>query len=370
MAATKHSGKWRMEDLFALVLERKASDLHLKVGQTPVLRVEGEIQFTDFATLSAEEVLELAQEMMNARLRQQFEETGSADFSHMLADGERFRVNVFCQRGYASVAARRVTRRIPGFQELNLPVEILERICQAPQGLVIFGGVAGCGKSTSIAACLNYINQRRRCHIVTIEDPIEFLFEDKEAFVNQREIGTDVPTFPLALKHLMREDPDVVLVGEIRDAETCESVLRAAETGHLVFTTLHASGAAVAVTRLLDFFPAEEHEPLRQTLASNLVAIVCQKLLASVRPGVARVPATEVLVSSPIVRKLIREGEESRLDDVIAGDTGLGMHNFAQDLARLVREGWVEAKVAYEVAPNPEALKMAIRGVAVKGDML
>jgi len=355
-----------MKELLVLALERQASDLHLKAGQPPVLRVEGKIQFVERATLGAEEILELSREVMNERLRRQFEESGSADFSYMLETGDRFRINVFRQRGYTSVAARRVIRRIPNFHQLHLPEKMLADVCQSIQGLVIFAGVTGCGKSTSIAACLDHINHHRQCHILTIEDPIEFLFEDREAFINQREIGTDVATFEEALKNLPREDPDVVFVGEIRDQDTCESVLRAAETGHLVFTTLHASSVPGAITRMLDLFRAEEHEIVRQTLASNLVAMVCQRLIPGADPNVARIPATEVLLSTPPVRKMIREGEEARLADVIAADTAMGMHDFTQDLTRLVQEGWVDPKVAYEAAPNPEGLKMAIKGVSVK----
>jgi len=356
-----------LEGLCRLALEHQASDLHLKPGKPPALRVEGQLHFVESAPLEADEILALVREVMDERVRREFEETGSADFSYTLEGGDRFRINAFRQRGQTSVAARRVTRHIPGFGELNLPAKTLERICEAPQGLAVFAGVTGCGKSTSIAACLEWINRRRRCHIVTIEDPIEFLFDDKEAFVNQREIGTDVPTFELALKYLMREDPDVVLVGEVRDRDTCESVLRAAETGHLVFTTVHASSVAGAIRRLLDLFAVEEHEVVRQTLASNLVSVVCQKLLAGARPETPRLPATEILISTPMVRKLIREGGEDRLTDLITGDTGLGMHDFTQDLARLVREGHVDVRVAYEVAPNPDALKAAVRGIASRG---
>ena len=364
--AERHEQR-HLEDFCRLALERQASDLHLKSGKPPALRIEGQIHFTDSAPLEADEILTLVREVMDERVRREFEETGSADFSYTLEGGDRFRVNAFRQRGQTSVAARRVARHIPGLGELNLPAKTLEQICEAPQGLVIFAGVTGCGKSTSIAACLDSINRRQRCHIVTIEDPIEFLFDDKEGFVNQREIGTDVPTFELALKYLMREDPDVVLVGEVRDRNTCESVLRAAETGHLVFTTVHAPSIAGAIRRLLDLFKVEEHEAVRQTLASNLVSVVCQKLLAGARPETPRLPATEILITTPMVRKLIREGGEDRLADLITGDTGLGMHDFTQDLARLVREGHVDVRVAYEVAPNPEALKAAIRGIASRG---
>jgi twitching motility protein PilT len=357
-----------MADLLALALERQASDLHLKAGRPPALRVNGDLVLTEFGALGADEMGALLQEVLDDRLGRQFEATGSADFAWTLGSGDRFRINVYRERGQASLAARLVTRIIQDFAQLHLPEPVLRGVCEASQGLVIFAGITGCGKSTSIAACLNHINQGRRCHIVTIEDPIEFLFEDAQAFVNQREIGTDVPDFGAALKSLMREDPDVVLVGEMRDAETCTAVLRAAETGHLVFTTLHAPNAPGSVVRLLNFFPVGEHEVMRQTLAANLVAVVCQKLFSGCRPEAPRVPATEVMLSTPQVRELIRKGQADRLADVItAGEgQGLGMHDFTQDLTRLVRDEWIDPEDAYEGAPHPEALKMALKGIAFK----
>jgi twitching motility protein PilT len=352
--------------LFALALEREASDLHLKAGQPPLLRIAGKIQSTERAPLAANEILTIAMGLMEERVRKRFEETGGADFSHAAQTGDRFRINVYRQRGDVSLAARHVSRRIPTFQQLHLPEEILRRICEANQGLVIFAGARGSGKSTTIAACLEQINQTRRCHILTLEDPIEYVFEDKMGFVNQREIGTDVPTFADALRCLAREDPDVVLVGEVRDRNTCESVLRAAEASRLVFTTVHATSAPGVITRMLEMYPSEDRRLVREILASNLVIIVCQMLLASADPNVSRIPATEILVLTPAVRKMIRDGDDAGLAPLIASDKDYGMHDFTHDLARLVREEWVDPKIAYEVAPSPEALKMAIRGIDVK----
>jgi len=352
--------------LFALALARGASDLHLKAGQPPLLRIAGKIQPTEQPPVAAGAVLACALGLMEERVRRRFEETGSADFAYMLESGDRFRVNVYRQRGDVSLAARQVSRHIPTFQQLHLPEKLLQQICEANQGLVIFAGIRGTGKSTTIASCLEQINRTRRCHILTMEDPIEYVFEDKMAFVNQREIGTDVPTFADALRGLAREDPDVVLVGEVRDRNTCESVLRAAEASRVVFTTIHATGAPSVVTRMLEMFPSEDRRLVREILATNLVVIVCQMLLASADPNVARVPATEILVPTPAVRKMIRDGDDAGLATLIAADKDYGMHDFTRDLARLVREEWVDPKTAYEMAPNPEALKMAIRGIDVK----
>jgi len=354
------------KDLFALVLAREASDLHLKAGQPPLLRIAGKIQPTEQPRLAADEILTLALGLMEERVRRRFEETGSADFSHMVESGDRFRINVYRQRGDVSLAARHVSRHIPTFQQLHLPEKLLQQICEANQGLVVFAGARGTGKSTTIAACLERINQTRGCHILTMEDPIEYVFEDKMGFVNQREIGTDVPTFADALRCLAREDPDVVLVGEIRDKDTCESVLRAAESSRLVFTTIHATSAPSVITRMLEMFPSEDRRLVREILATNLVVIVCQMLLASADPNVPRVPALEILVPTPAIRKMIRDGDDAGLATSISADKDYGMCDFTRDLARLVREEWVDPKIAYQVAPNPETLKMAIRGIDVK----
>jgi len=355
-----------MEEILGLALEHGASDMHLKVGQPPFLRVNGQIRPTDGAPLSAADVLELAGQIMDPRARKSLEEVGSADFSHTTRGGDRFRINVYHQRGLTSLAARRVMRFVGDFEELHLPAGPMQTICKSRQGLVIFSGVTGCGKSTSIASCLAYINDHRRCHIVTIEDPIEFLFEDKLAFVDQREIGSDVPSYDLALKYLLREDPDVVMVGELRDKDAVEAALRAAETTRLVFTTVHAASAPGVLVRVLDWFTPEERHLIRESLASNLVGVVCQKLLPCTDPNVSRVPATEILLSSPAVRKTIRDGDTVHLATIISVENDQGMHDFTQDLSRLVREEWVDPKVAYDMAPNPEALRLSIRGIDVK----
>jgi twitching motility protein PilT len=355
----------KMIELLAMAAQRGASDMHLKEGQPPLLRISGDIVQTHMAILTSRDIAALAEQIMTPRSRGELETTGSAEFSFMTDAGDRFRITVYRQRGVVSVAARRVVRSIRTFEDLHLPVATLERISQSRQGLVVFCGTAGSGKSTSIAACLNYINQHRRCHICTLEDPIEFIFEDELAFVDQREIGTDVASFEAALKVLMREDPDVVLVGELRDRAAVTAALRAAETTRLVFTTIHAATAPGAFVRLLDLFPPDERYIIRQSLATNFVAVICQKLLPASDPAVSLVPATEVMVSTPMIRKMIRDSEESHIASILASDADIGMHDFTQDLARLIREEWVDPKVAYEVAPNPEALKMAVRGIDV-----
>jgi len=352
-----------LDDLLALAAEREASDLHLKAGRPPLLRIAGQIVETDRPALSAEAVRGLLEAVMDDRHRALLQERGDAEFARALPSGDRFRVSVYRQRGLWSAAIRRVSRRIPSFDDLHLPRATMERLCEATEGLVVFAGVAGTGKSTSIAACLDYISARRPCHILTVEDPIEYLIEDRLAFVDQREIGTDVPTYEAALASMLREDPDVVFVSEVRWRAVAEAVLRAAETMRLALTTVHAGSAAGAVVRVLDLFEERERALAREMLASHLVAVVCQRLVEAADPNVARVPATEVMWGTPAVRAAIRAGEFDRLADLIAAGTEEGMHDMTQDLARLVREEWVLPKVAYQVAPNPDALKMAIRGI-------
>jgi twitching motility protein PilT len=355
-----------MDRLFSLLTQFSASDLHLKGTMPPVLRVDGLIKPTNIRPLTHEEVAELVMSILDERLRKLFAETGNADFAHTLPSGDRFRVNVFRQRGMVSLSARRVVRQIPSFENLHLPAATLGKLCQLHQGLIIVCGQTGCGKSTTIAACLDLINTQRACHIVTVEDPIEFLHEDKKAFVSQREVGTDVESMETALKYLMREDPDVVLVGEMRDCDTFEAAIRAAETGHLVFATLHASSAPSAIGRILDMYPDDVQHAVRQNLAFNLAGIVCQMLVPGEQPKVKRVPAMEIMVATPMVRKLIRDGEDKKLEDVIGAGQSEGMVDFTMSFTDLVGRGLISHQTAYEFAPNTDAVRMALKGIAVK----
>ena len=355
-----------LDALLALAAERDASDLHLSAGRPPVLRIDGDLVPTDRPALGADAVARLADAVLSEGDRAALAERGQAEVSRGLPDGHRFRISVYRQRGRLSLAVRRVSRTIPSFGDLHLPAEALERLCRAWQGLVIFTGVTGTGKSTSIAACLDWIAAHRRCHIVTIEDPIEYLLADREAIVDQREVGTDVPSYEVAMASLLRADPDVVLVGEMRSAETAEGALRAAETTRLVFTTTHAMTAPGAVRRVLNLFDERQRRLVREALASNLVGVVCQRLVSAADPNVGRVPATEILVATPSVRAAIRAGETERLGDLITAGASDGMHDLTQDLARLVREEWIQPAAAYQVAPNPEALKTAIRGIHLR----
>jgi twitching motility protein PilT len=348
------------------MVELKASDLHFKSNQKVHIRHKGDLKPIKGKVLSAKDVEDIWFEVMGPHQRKQLEEHGASDFAYQLGGSDRFRVNIFRQRGTLSVAARRVNKDIFNFEALHLPKSIF-KITEYHQGLVLLAGITGSGKSTTIAAALDYINANRACHIVTIEDPIEYLFEDKKALINQREVGVDVKDFNMALKYLMREDPDVVLVGEMRDAETFMAALNAAETGHLVFGTVHASGSAQTITRVLDLLPEGSRDLIRQTLVFNLQAIVCQKLLQSIKPGLHRVPAVEIMFASPTVRKLIDEKREDEIAKVIRASQAEGMLDMNECLKKLVEEEYIELNTAYAASPNPQELKMRLKGISAGG---
>jgi twitching motility protein PilT len=351
--------------LFRMVMKHQASDLHLKVGLPPMMRLRGVITKMNAPPLTQEHMEKLLRPTMNERLMRMFEDTGGADYAYVIGDDEcRFRVNLFKQRGKWSLVARRVNSKVPNFEDLHLPASI-EKLCHFDQGMIILAGVTGSGKSTTIASMLDYINAREHCHILTIEDPIEYTFIDKKSVVNQREVGLDVSDWAIALKHAVREDPDIILVGEMRDRDTFEAGINAAETGHLVFGTIHANSAPSTIGRILDLFPADMHSALRQALAFNLKAIVAQKLLPSIRPGVQRVPTNEIMILNPTIRELIIKAEDKKLPDAIRIGYLEGMLDFTESLRRLVDEGYIDKATALEVAPNPEQLKMVLKGIKV-----
>jgi twitching motility protein PilT len=305
---------------------------------------------------------------MNERSRKIFDRDGGADFAHMVeveTTNWRFRVNLLQQLGHIGMVARRVNSWIPDFEGLNLPPSI-ERLCGYDQGMVLLAGVTGSGKSTTIASMLNWINKRYRKHILTLEDPIEFVFTEDKCLINQREIGLDVVDFEIGMKHAVREDPDVMLVGEMRDKETFMTAIHAAETGHLVFGTIHASSASSTIGRILDLFPQEMHGALRAAISMNMKGIIAQKLLKSIKPGVGRVPTVEIMTFNAVVRKLVLEEEDHKLGDVIRIGAEDGMQDFTQSLKKLVDDGLIDREVAMEVAPNREALKMALKGIEVR----
>ncbi|RJP39553.1 MAG: PilT/PilU family type 4a pilus ATPase [Phycisphaerales bacterium] len=354
----------RIDKYFRAMGEFNASDLHLKANTPAKFRVKGDIRDINKEPLSNARIEALIFEIMNDKQLRLYRERGSMDFAYQLGDADRFRINVFRQRGNTSVAARRIPREILGYEQLHLPPS-LARLADLQQGMIILAGITGSGKSTTIAAMIEQINQSRACHIVTVEDPIEFLYDDKKAFINQREVGLDVANFSDALKYLMREDPDVVLIGEMRDRETFAAALNAAETGHLVFCTIHASSAPGTITRILELFEEEERDLIRTSLVFNLQGIICLKLLPGLRRDIPRIPTCEIMIANTVIRKLIEEKRDNEIPAVIRASYHEGMIDFTESLRQLVEKEFISVKTAYAVAPNPDELKMRLKGINV-----
>jgi twitching motility protein PilT len=359
--------------LFRMVMKYKGSDLHLKVGMAPALRLAGVLRLMQMPALSIADMERLMFPLLSGRQRNILDDTGGIDFAHVVfdpnGDETRFRVNLFKQRGRLSLVARRVNTSIPDFEGLGLP-PVMGEIASHDQGIVLLAGVTGSGKSTTIASMLQYVNMRERCHIVTIEDPIEFTFKDDKCIINQREVGIDVLDWNTALKHAVRQDPDIILVGEMRDRETFNAAMHAAETGHLVFGTIHASSAPSTISRILDLFPQDMHSAMRQNLAFNLKAIIAQKLLPTTKDwaaahGTTRVPLVEIMRMNPTVKKLILTEEDIKLGQAIRLGKEEGMVDFTESLRQLVTAEKIERATAFENAPNPELLRMALKGITL-----
>jgi twitching motility protein PilT len=363
--ATPVPGEPPINQIFRTVMLHEASDLHLKAGLPGMMRLRGVIQKMNTKNLTQEDCEKLIYPVLSEKQRKILDESGGADFAYIIgADECRFRVNLFKQRGKLAMVARRVNTSIPSFSKLGLPPAI-ETLCHYDQGMVILAGVTGSGKSTTIASMLDYINGREALHILTIEDPIEFVFTDKMSVVNQREVYLDVHDWHLALKHAVRQDPDIILVGEMRDQDTFEAGVHAAETGHVVFGTIHASSASSTVSRILDLFPPSMHHAVRQSLAFNLKAVVAQKLVPSIIPGVQRVPTNEIMIVNPTIRDLILKSKDDKLGDAIRIGELEGMQDFTMSLTKLVNENKIDKATALEFAPNPDQLKMALKGIKV-----
>jgi twitching motility protein PilT len=352
----------KINKYFKAAIKSDASDIHLKVGMKPKVRVHGSLHNTTAEPLTEAKIEELIFEILTEDQKNHLLKTGAIDFAWEVTPTDRFRVNVFRQRSFLSLAGRHITSKIPTFESLHLP-PVVQTIADTQEGIILVTGPTGSGKSTTIASMIDRINRNRPSHIVTIEDPVEFVHQDKKSIVSQREIGIDVPDFDSALVSLMRQDPDVVLVGEMRDNETLTAAMRAAETGHLVFGTLHSVSAAQTIQRILDLFPQEERELARKTFGMTMKAVISQTLLPGLREDTPRVPAVEVLISNPIVKKLINEQREAELPSVIRASQKEGMVDLTESLRILVKDEWVDRKLALEYAPNVEELKMALKGI-------
>ena len=351
-----------LRDLLRVMVHENASDLVLKANGCPALRVAGVIRFLGDRPLPASLVREFVSEVLDERLRRELDELGAADVAVALPGVGRFRCNAFQQCGDQGLVFRSVKAEIPSFKELNLPVEPLKRLASLNRGLVLATGVAGSGKSTTLASMLEYVNRTMSKHIITVEDPVEFCFEDKRSIINQREIGSDVSSFPHALRQAVRQSPDVILIGEMRDAETVSAALAAAETGHLVFSTLHTVNAVQTVERIITFFPPHQHELVRTQLALNLAGVCSQRLVRH-KDGAAMVPAVELLLNTPTVREHLEAGATRSLPKALEDGGYYGTMTFDQSLIRLLQDGSVSLEDALAASDNPEDLQLQVRGI-------
>ncbi len=362
-------GELTIHRLLLKMTEVQASDLHIKVGGPPVLRIAAELHPANLPALSGEETKKLLMPLVPPRLLSQLDESGGVDFAHT-DEGSRFRCSIFRAGGGLHAAIRRVSAIIPDFLQLNLPPIYEQAATRFQEGLVIICGVTGSGKSSTLAAIVDHINSREALNIITIEDPVEYLFTSKMSIISQREVGLDVSDFATAMRTVVRQDPDVILVGEMRDKATLLAGLMAAETGHLVYATLHTADTMQSFGRILEFFPIEEHGFVRSCLSNGLKAVMAQRLLPSCKPGISVVPATEVLLNTPVTATRIREGRDEDIPAIIAGSAAEGMHSFTDSLLRLVDEELVTVKVAEQYAPSVDQFHSRIRNIDIKADSL
>ena len=354
-------------DLLRYTVEMGASDLHVKAGNVPFIRVDGELLPSPYPALSPSESEAYANSLMPDHKRRGFEDSNEADFGYTLPGVGRFRVNVYRQRSMVGMAIRRVRSEIPTFEELLLP-PVLQDLAASPRGLVLVTGPTGTGKTTTIASMIGHINRNRRAHIVTIEDPIEVVHDDDRSIIQQREIGLDTDSYAAALKHVVRQDPDVIFVGEIRDPESALSAIQAAETGHLVISTLHTIDCTETINRILDLFPPQQQREVRTSFAGALRGIVSQRLVPRA-DGKGRVPAVEVLVATGrVFDRIVDPNATEEIADVIAEGDFYGMQTFDQALVKLVNQGLVTEDDARRSSTNPHDFNLALRGVLTRGE--
>jgi len=354
-----------LKELLSVMESMNASDIHLQAGSPVAYRIKGEIvKQENIPAMNEEQLRTMIFEILSEKDKKTFEERGTLDTAISFSGIGRFRMSVFLQRGSIALAARRISNKIPDFDFLHLP-EATKNITSFPNGLVLVTGPTGCGKSSTLAAIINGINRVRRCHIMCIEDPIEYLYRNELTIINQREIGIDVPSFKEALRYVVRQDPDVILVGEIRDRDTIEFALQAAETGHLVFGTLHSSNVSQTISRILNFFPHSEHPAIRRAIASHLKAVMSQMLLPCCKEGIHLVPAVELMFMNSTISRLIVEEQDAKIVKAIRAGRTEGMRDFEQSLHYLITEGFITREVGLEHADNPQSLDMKLRGISL-----
>src|SRR5262249_12559844 len=341
-------------------VEGGASDVHLKIATPVVFRINRQLVAIECPYPTLEWMNSIVAQITPSHLKTKLEEQREIDFSYHLQGIGRFRTNLFQQRGQWCLAMRFVKTNVPSFAELGL-LESIKKIAEAPRGIVLLSGSTGCGKSTTLAAMIEHINANYKKHIVTLEDPIEYVFEDNQCVIEQREVGLDTLSFHHALKHVLRQDPDIIMIGEMRDSISFTAAMNAADTGHLVLSTLHTTNAAQSVNRILDFFKADEREQIRRQLGGTLQAVICQRMVGTLANSVT--PALEIMINTPTVKKLIEENRLDKLPAAIETGTDDGMVNFNQALFNLVKAGKVSEQEALSKASNPQALEMNFKGI-------
>jgi twitching motility protein PilT len=356
-----------IKNLLSLMVEKDISDIHFKADSVPALRVRGTmILATNLAKMSEEDVRNVAAQLMTKEQAAQFEKDMELDLAYSLKGVARFRVNVYRQKGSVGLTLRVVPVKLGTFAELNLPVDAMSKLGTESRGLILFAGITGAGKTTTLNSFLNYLNATHQYRIITIEDPIEYFHTDQKSTIVQREVGLDTHSFRNALKHILRQDPDVVVIGEMRDLETMQAAISAAETGHLVLSTIHTLDATQTVDRIVDAHPSHQHGQVRQQLANCLKGVVGQRLVKS-KDGKVRYPATELMIGNSLVRRHLLEGKTAELRKLLEGGAYYGMHTFDQDLLRLFTEGKIDDVSVLEEATNPEDLALRLKGLGGAG---
>jgi twitching motility protein PilT len=350
-----------LDTLLKVMVQNKASDTHIRSDAPVCLRINGAITPINDSAMTGKEVESMIFPLMNQRLRSIFSDKHEADFS---VDGGaigRFRFNIFVQKGKICVAIRHIPRQIPTFEELRLPVESLKKLLTNERGLILVTGITGSGKTSTLAAMIEYLNQKWESHIITVEDPIEFVFTEKKCIISQRELGADTTSFVEALRAALRQDPDVILVGEMRDLETTQAAITAAETGHLVLATLHTLNAVQTLSRIIDIFPPHQQTQVRMQLTETLQGVVSQRLLPCSQGG--RIPAVEVLCATPHIKKLLAENNMDGINQAIPKGTFYGMQSFNQSLVKLHKAGLAKLEDIMQAASNPDDVLLAIKGI-------
>lgn len=351
-----------INELLQLMIKKGISDIHFKVGTAPLIRVNGKLVSTGFDQFSSKHIDELANTLMTAEQKKQFEADNELDMAYCIDELSRFRVNIYRQRGSTALTLRVVPLKVKSFEELNLPVEPMKKLASETRGLILIAGVTGAGKTTTMNSMLDYINENYAYNIVTVEDPVEYYHKDKKSSISQREVGIDTKSYVKALKYILRQDPDVIVIGEMRDYEAMQAGITAAETGHLVLSTIHTMDAAQTIDRIVDSYPPHQQGSIRSQLANVLKGIVGQRLITS-KDGESRYPVTEMLIGTSLVRKLVADGKISDVYKAMEQGSYYGMHTFDQNLLNLYKDGKVTLEEALDKSSNPDDLTLKLKGI-------